>query len=51
MPDDHKQRLAGKNIMNERVVFVAVEPNPFACTSVDRGSGFEQIEDAPEHRG
>ena len=28
--------------------FVAVEPNWFACTTVDRGSGFEQIEDAPE---
>jgi hypothetical protein len=28
--------------------FVAVEPNWFACTSVDRGSGFEQLEDAPE---
>ena len=37
--------------MNERVVFVAAEPNLFACTSVDRGSGFEQIEDAPEYRG
>jgi len=31
--------------------FVAAEPNLFACTSVDRGSGFEQIEDAPEYRG
>ena len=30
--------------------FVATEPNLFACTSVDRGSGFEQIEDAPEYR-
>jgi hypothetical protein len=30
--------------------FVAVEPNWFACTTVDRGSGFEQIEDAPEYR-
>jgi len=28
--------------------FLAVEPNLFACTSVDRGSGFEQLEDAPE---
>ena len=28
--------------------FIAVEPNLYACTSVDRGSGFEQIEDAPE---
>ena len=28
--------------------FVAAEPNLYACTSVDRGSGFEQIEDAPE---
>jgi len=30
--------------------FVAAEPNFFACTTVDRGSGFEQIEDAPEYR-
>jgi hypothetical protein len=30
--------------------FVAAEPNLYACTSVDRGSGFEQIEDAPEYR-
>lgn len=29
--------------------FVAVEPNWFACTTVDRGSGFEQIEEAPEY--
>lgn len=29
--------------------FIAVEPNLFECTSVDRGSGFEQIEDAPEY--
>jgi len=30
--------------------FVAVEPNWFACTTVDRGSGFEQLEDAPEYQ-
>jgi hypothetical protein len=30
--------------------FVAAEPNFFSCTGVDRGSGFEQIEDAPEYR-
>jgi quercetin dioxygenase-like cupin family protein len=30
--------------------FVAAEPNYFACTGVDRGSGFEQIEEAPEYR-
>ena len=30
--------------------FLAVEPNLFACTGVDRGSGFEQLEDAPEFR-
>ena len=29
--------------------FVAAEPNLFECTSVDRGSGFEQIEEAPEY--
>lgn len=28
--------------------FVAVEPNWFACTTVDRGSGFDQLEEAPE---
>ena len=30
--------------------FVAAEPNFFACTGVDRGSGFEQLQDAPEYR-
>jgi len=30
--------------------FVAAEPNWFHCTGVDRGCGFEQIEDAPEYR-
>ena len=30
--------------------FVSVEPNWIDCASVDRGSGFEQIEDAPEYR-
>lgn len=35
---------------NAPAKFVAAEPNLFACTSVDRGSGFEQIEDAPEYR-
>jgi len=29
--------------------FVAAEPNFFACTGVDRGSGFEQLADAPEY--
>jgi len=29
--------------------FVAAEMNWFECTSVDRGSGFEQLEDAPEY--
>ena len=33
-----------------RVKFVAAEMNWFDCTSVDRGSGFEQIEDCPEYR-
>jgi quercetin dioxygenase-like cupin family protein len=27
---------------------IAVEPNFLACASVDRGSGFEQLDDAPE---
>jgi hypothetical protein len=30
--------------------FVAAEPNFFECVAVDRGCGFEQIEDAPEYR-
>jgi len=35
---------------NKPAKFVAVEPNWFESTSVDRGSGFEQLEDAPEYR-
>jgi hypothetical protein len=30
--------------------FIAAEANWFECTSVDRGSGFEQLENAPEYR-
>ena len=30
--------------------FVAAEPNLVHSASVDRGSGFEQIEDAPEYK-
>jgi hypothetical protein len=30
--------------------FIATEANWFECTSVDRGSGFEQLEEAPEYR-
>jgi gentisate 1,2-dioxygenase len=32
------------------VRLLACEPNLFDCTGVDRGSGFEQIEDAPEYK-
>jgi hypothetical protein len=32
------------------VKFVAAEANWFACTSVDRGSGFEQLENCPEFK-
>ena len=35
---------------NVTVKFVATEPNWTECTFVDRGSGFEQLEDAPEYR-
>jgi hypothetical protein len=35
---------------NIAVKFVATEPNWTDCTFVDRGSGFEQLEDAPEYR-
>jgi hypothetical protein len=30
--------------------FVAAEPNWLECVTVDRGCGFEQLEDAPEYR-
>jgi hypothetical protein len=30
--------------------FLAVEPNLFAATSVDRGCGFHQLEPSPDHR-
>ena len=30
--------------------FLAVEPNLFAATSVDRGCGFHQLEQSPDHR-
>jgi hypothetical protein len=33
---------------NVTAKFIAAEMNWFDCTSVDRGSGFEQLEDAPE---
>ena len=32
------------------VRFVAAEPNWVECAYVDRGSGFEQLEDAPEYK-
>ncbi len=38
------------NTGNDTAKFLAVEPNWFECTSVDRGCGFEQLEDAPEFR-
>jgi hypothetical protein len=31
-------------------VFLAVEPNLFAATGVDRGCGFEQLEPSPDYR-
>ena len=34
---------------NNPAKFVAVEANWLACTTVDRGSGFEQLEAAPEY--
>jgi gentisate 1,2-dioxygenase len=30
--------------------FIATEPNWLDCTTVDRGCGFEQLEEAPEYR-
>jgi hypothetical protein len=35
---------------NKRVRFLAAEPNWLECTSVDRGSGFEQIEASPDYK-
>ena len=35
---------------NNPAKFVAVEPNWLEGVSVDRGCGFEQLEDAPEYR-
>ncbi len=32
------------------VRFIAAEPNWFACTGVDRGSGFEQLSPSPDYR-
>jgi len=34
---------------DNRVRFLATEVNWFACTGVDRGSGFEQIEESPDY--
>ena len=34
----------------EPAAFLAVEPNLFAATSVDRGCGFHQLEQSPDHR-
>jgi hypothetical protein len=31
-------------------IFMAVEPNLFAATSVDRGCGFHQLEQSPDYR-
>jgi gentisate 1,2-dioxygenase len=35
---------------NNSAKFVAAEPNWLECVTVDRGCGFEQLEDAPEYR-
>ena len=31
-------------------IFLAVEPNLFAATSVDRGCGFHQMEQSPDYK-
>ena len=36
--------------LDQTAKFIATEPNWFHATGVDRGSGFEQLEDAPEYR-
>lgn len=39
------------NADNEKTAkFVAAELNWFECTTVDRGSGFEQLESSPDYR-
>jgi gentisate 1,2-dioxygenase len=35
---------------DQAAVFLAVEPNLFAATSVDRGCGFEQMEASPDFK-
>jgi gentisate 1,2-dioxygenase len=35
---------------NKPAIFVATEANWFEATTVDRGCGFEQMEDAPEYK-
>jgi gentisate 1,2-dioxygenase len=35
---------------DKTVKFIATEANWLECTTVDRGCGFEQLEDAPEYR-
>jgi gentisate 1,2-dioxygenase len=35
---------------SETAIFVACEPNWFECLGVDRGSGFEQLEESPDYR-
>ena len=35
---------------DKAAVFMAVEPNLFAATSVDRGAGFEQLEASPDYK-
>ena len=32
------------------LAFLAVEPNLFVATSVDRGAGFEQMEQSPDYK-
>jgi len=34
----------------QTAIFMAVEPNLFAATSVDRGCGFEQMEASPDYK-
>jgi gentisate 1,2-dioxygenase len=35
---------------HKSALFLAAEPNFWECTTVDRGSGFEQIEASPEYK-
>jgi hypothetical protein len=52
--DDQHEQFDDRNMPAISIYHVndvpVSEPNCFACTGIDRGSGFEQIDEAPEYR-